>query len=367
MTKIENEAGHNGLYIEVADTKLDFRPVAVSDATPTGDQILALCDAAPRDDYVVLQWLESGDVDEVRRDETISLKGSVPARFIVAKTDRLFRLVVDEHSISWPNNKIRAASLRELGKVDAKAELYLRRDGDGDLQIGDDAIVSLSDLGVEHFYSKRADWKLNVQGVIITSTEPTITVRDALKKAGFDPDQGWIIVLKTSEAKKQVTLDDVVDLRSPGIEKLRLTPREINNGEAEEVLRRDFKLLPVDERGLEARGLIFETLIEGSRRWLILPNYPLPEGFSSRSASIALEIPPPYPAAEIDMFYCLPHLARVDGRPIPQTEARVSIRGQSFQRWSRHRGPGAQWRPQTDNVLTHLALVDAAILREVEQ
>lgn len=364
MTSSENH--YTGLYIEVADAGLSFRPLSISDETPTGEQILSLCDVSPRDEYVVLQWLPSGDIEEVRADEAIRLSGSDPARLIVEKTDRLFRLVLDERSISWPKRRISAATLRELGKINPEASLYLRRNEVADEQIADDAMLALDEIGVENIYSKREIWKLNVQGVVIESHDPTIRVRDALLAANLDPELGWIIVLKTSESKRQVTLDEIIDLRTPGIEKLRLTPREINNGELDEMLRRDFKLLPSDEAGLDARSIDWETLVEAGRRWLILSHYPLPEGFNVSGVTIALEIPPAYPSAEIDMFYCMPHLACINRNPIPQTEARASIRGQNFQRWSRHRGPGAPWNPGKDTVLTHLALVDAAILREVE-
>lgn len=353
-------------YIEVADTRLAFRPVAISDRTPTGDQILAACDLSPREEYVVLHWLASGDLEEIRADETVALKGPEPARFIVAKADRLFRLVLDDRSISWPLRKISAVALRELGRIDPGARLFLKREEEADELIPDNGSVALDDIGVENIYSKREVWKLNVQGVVINSEDPTITVREALVAAGFDPEQGWIIVLKASDAKRQVTLEDVIDLRLPGVEKLRLTPREINNGEVDEVLRRDFNLLPTDEAGLDARKLEWETVIDGGRRWLLLPNYGLPTGYTAGATTIALEIPPAYPSAEIDMFYCQPHLVRIDGQTIPQTQAQVTIRGQIFQRWSRHRGPGAPWRPHADTVLTHLTLVDAAILREVE-
>jgi hypothetical protein len=356
----------NGRYIEVAGPTLDFRPIAISDTTPTGDQILALCDLSPREEYVVLQWLPSGDIEELRGDEVVLLKGTEPARFIVARTDRLYRLVLNDRSLSWPEPAVSAAALRELGKIEAHAELFLRREEEPDERIADDGKVGLDGLGVENIYSKRAEWKLNVQGVVITSDHPTIRVRDALVAAGFNPDQGWIIVLKAADTKKQVSLEDVIDLRAPGVEKLRLTPREINNGDVGEVLRRDFKLLPSDEAGLDTRGLAWQTVADGGRRWLVLDGYPLPPGLNVRAATIALDIPPAYPSAEIDMFYCLPHLARLDGRLIPQTDARMPIRGQGFQRWSRHRGAGAPWRPNVDTVLTHLTLVDAAILREVE-
>jgi len=43
-----------------------------------------------------------------------------------------------------------------------------------------------------------------------------------------------IIILKIAgEPKKEVDLNYMIDLRHKGIEKLRLTPRQINNGERE--------------------------------------------------------------------------------------------------------------------------------------
>src|ERR1700722_2436560 len=87
-------------------------------------------------------------------------------------------------------------------------------------------------------------WKLNVQGVLIESRQPEITVRHAIKEAGFNPDTPWIIVLKISgEPKREVDLSFVIDLRHTGIEKLRLTPRHINNGEVAAARRMDFAML----------------------------------------------------------------------------------------------------------------------------
>lgn len=352
-------------FIEVADIDLDFRTVTVSDTTPTGSQILSYVDVSPREEYIVLHWLASGDLEEIRPDETVNIAGTVPHRFIVTKADRLFRLVLDDRSLAWPKPKISEAVLRQLGQVDLDAQLYLRKDDGPDQLVERGANLSLAETGVENVYSKRAAWKLNVQGVVIQSVNPTITVRNALVEAGFDPNQAWIIVLKTSEAKRPVGIDETVDLRAPGIEKLRLTPRDINNGESAEP-KREFRLLPVDEKGLGDRGLSWETLVEAGHRWLLLRDYPLPPGYTIGATTIALEVPNGYPAAEIDMFYCWPFLVPSNGAAIPQTQATATIRGNAYQRWSRHRGPGSPWRSGTDNVLTHLALVDAALLREVE-
>lgn len=361
----ESQTFH-GLYIEVANIDLVFRSVGVSDRTLTGGQILSFCDATPRDEHVVLQWLPSGDLEEIREDEVVDIRGAAGARFVVAKSDRLFRFALNDRSLAWPVGEIGEAALRTLGQVPAAETLYLQSEDAADLPVDAGGRVALKEAGVERIYSKPAVWKLNVQGVVIESETPTVLVRDALVRAGFDPGQGWIVVLKASDGKRQVSLDESVDLRAPGIEKLRLTPREINNGEMA-ATRRDFRLLPGDEAGLTARQLRWETVIDGHRRWLVLSDLELPAGYQTATATVAVEVPPSYPTAELDMFFCRPHLARQDGVTIPQTQVNETIEGQVFQRWSRHRGGAAPWRVGTDNVITHLALIEAALLREVEQ
>lgn len=206
-------------------------------------------------------------------------------------------------------------------------------------------------------------WKLNVQGVTIESREPKITVRHAIKEAGFNPETPWIIVLKIAgEPKREVDLSFVIDLRHIGIEKLRLTPRHINNGEATKVRRMDFSMLPQDEVHLVRLGYSWETVNENGRRWLLLHNYRLPAGYNVVMTDIAVEIPVSYPGAQLDMFYCLPPLALPSGKMIPQTQGHERIGGHVYQRWSRHR----QWNPAADTLVTHLALLDESLLREVE-
>lgn|SRR5690606_29256468 len=211
---------------------------------------------------------------------------------------------------------------------------------------------------------KEPPWRLNVQGVKVESDEPKILVRRAIKLAGFNPDTGWIIVLKTTDGpKKEVGLDDVIDLRHPGIEKLRLTPRQIDNGEAIAPRRCDFALLPQDEVLLSAMGARWETALDGGRRWLLIYGYVLPAGFSAHAIDIAIEIPISYPGAQLDMFYCNPRVTLASGANIAQTEHTETIFGVAYQRWSRHR----PWDSTRDTLATHLALVDSSLSREVGQ
>ncbi len=215
----------------------------------------------------------------------------------------------------------------------------------------------------DHHHGHEGLWKLNIQGVVIELSHPTIVVHEAIKRAGFDPETPWIIVLKIAgEPKKEVNLTTVLDLRHHGIEKLRLTPRQINNGEAVAVHRLGFAMLPQDHEHLARSGLHWETVIDGARRWLLIRDYPLPSGYGADKADIAVEVPVSYPGAQLDMFYCRPHLVLKSGVVIPQTQVTEIVLGQPFQRWSRHR----PWDSARDNLTTHLALVDESLQREVE-
>lgn len=209
---------------------------------------------------------------------------------------------------------------------------------------------------------KPVSYKINVQGVEVVTDKPTILARHAIKLAGFDPDAGWIIVLKiTGEPRQEISLETKIDLTHPGIEKLRLTPRQINNGEGPGQ-RLDFRLLPQDEAHLSRLGLRWETACEGPRRWLLLHTYPLPKGYNVESVNVAIDIPVSYPGAQLDMFYCNPALVRANGTRAPQTEASEVILGVSHQRWSRHRN----WDSARDTLATHLALVEESLRREIE-
>ncbi|KPV43035.1 E2/UBC family protein [Alicyclobacillus ferrooxydans] len=130
-------------------------------------------------------------------------------------------------------------------------------------------------------------------------------------------------------------------------------------------LRRGFDLPEEDREHLDARGLPWETVSEKDNQWLLIHDFPIPEGYSHRSVMAAIRIPANYPTAGLDMVYFHPSLAREDGIRIPATtEGTVVIDGCSFQQWSRHRTAANPWRPEIDQISTHLSLVEEWLLRE---
>jgi len=351
--------------INVADQTLNYRQVGIDDLTPSGAQLAIAAGFKSVDGVSVLQVLTTGDLEDVRPNETVDLRGEA-GRFVIVESDRAYRLTIDGQRFDWPCRIVSGGLLRKLGQVPADKVIYFERQNQPDRQVDDHDLVDLDAAGVESFMSRKLVWKLNVQGVMLELFVSTIVVREALIEAGFNPDQGWHIFLKVVGQQKQpVELTTAIDLRMPGIEKLRLTPKDVNNGEAPVVPCRTFALLDVDEAHLNRLCLKWETVVEAGRRWLLLHDYPLPAGYTVAHSKVALEIPLTYPGAQIYGFYAYPPLALASGCAIASTQMRGILNGVEYHGWSRNRGSEAPWNPATDNVVTQLALVDAALAKEV--
>ncbi|MFD2265408.1 multiubiquitin domain-containing protein [Lacibacterium aquatile] len=371
MTSVNAPAIDNGQsrhQIEVADKNLTFRSVRIDDLTPTGAQLAAAAGFKPAQNAVVLQFLENGLLEDIRPEETVDLKHN-EGRFIIVESDRQYLLTIDGQRFPWPCNIITGATIRKLGSIPAEKDLYLEREDVADQRIEANKMVDLDEPGVESFKSrKKPTWQVKVQGILLTFSTPEVKARDALALAGLDLTQSWHVYLKMAGSPvTEITLDTMVDLRGEGIEKITAKPRDVNNGEALPAPRRDFDLLPVDVKYLDHLGSRWETINEGGHRWLLIHGYAVPDGYTVTNVALALEIPGTYPASQIDMFYTYPRLARSNGVGIPATEASMVIGGLTYGRWSRHRGAGSLWNPAIDNVVTHLALVDASIAKEVGQ
>jgi hypothetical protein len=117
-------------------------------------------------------------------------------------------------------------------------------------------------------------------------------------------------------------------------------------------MRRDFPLPEDETESLNALGLKWETVRNG-QLWLLLHEVDFPKGYNHESGSVAIQIPPNYPMAALDMAYFFPHLSRLDGRQIRQAQVLQPIEGKNWQRWSRH----YPWIPSQHNIGTHIVLI----------
>ncbi|WP_265494811.1 multiubiquitin domain-containing protein [Providencia heimbachae] len=362
MQNIQSQHPHRRV-IEVADETLIYRQVVVEVSTPNGSQISAASGFKPDQMPVVLMLLPNGSLEDIRPDEVVELDSEI-RRFIVIESDRTYLFTMDGARLEWPCRFITGCSIRNLSGIDDNKKLLLEREDEADLEIQNDQIIDLDGGGIERFISRKATWKLNIQGKEFIFDTPTVVIKDAVIRAGLNPNQAWHIFLKVEgEPKVEKNIDDVIDLRTPGIEKLRLTPKDVNNGEKNKATRRDFSLLPADESYLDGMGYSWEAHMTENARWLIIFNYELPDGYNHNQINLALLITSGYPVNMLDMFYVYPPLARVNGVNIPATEATVVIDQVAYQRWSRHRS----WDPETDSVISQLAMADGCLQQEVGQ
>jgi hypothetical protein len=349
--------------LRVANENLTYRDVHIAYPNPTGAQILAAAGAADQQG-VLLQVLPSGDLESIRPAEAPNLAAST--NFIAGEGDRSFFFTIDDSRLEWFCRHISGSAIRKLAKIDEDRELLQKCGGGEPVVLERTTMVDLGKAGVERIVTGQRKWKLRVQAVTLTYAMPEVKVADAMKEAGFDPNKAWnIFLIVAGQPKKPVDINYIVDLRTPGIEKIRLMPRNVDNGDGQQRKpRREFELLPVDVRYLDGAGLRWETILCDDRRWLVLHDYELLFDYTPAGSTLALDIPKNYPTAQIDMFYFAPALSRCDGREIPQTQVRANIEGVTYQGWSRHRNQNNPWDPHTDNVATHLALVESCLARE---
>ncbi len=128
-------------------------------------------------------------------------------------------------------------------------------------------------------------------------------------------------------------------------------------------MRRQFDLLPEDEKFLQEYGLPWEAIFDGSQ-WVLLKDFPTHEGYEQPTVTAAVRMETGYPNTPLDMVYFYPAITRKDGRQIGATQATQTIDGRMFQRWSRHRTSQNPWRVGFDSLGSHILLIEDWLARE---
>jgi hypothetical protein len=230
-------------------------------------------------------------------------------------------------------------------------------------------IVELEEHAKKHGtpapHAKHYAFRVDKHRIVVDT--PTITGTQILAKDdGKTPDQYKLYQHKRGHQPILIGPTDTVDLREPGVERFSTMPKDTTEGLRAPCLRQDFRLPEADEDYLNGLGLPWEALLDANTRWLIIHDWYLPPGYGHSKVSLALLIPGNYSDTEIDMVYFKPHLARADCRPIGALST-MTIAGDVWQRWSRHRTPRNPWRPGIDDVASHLSLVDEWLRREFQK
>lgn len=153
--------------IEVANDTLEFRSVPLTDPVPLGRQILAAAGVNPEDGYSLFAILATGDFEDLRLDESFDLRERGAERFVMFRTDREFKLTLEDDELQWGKPVISGAVLYKLAKAAEDEEIYLDMRGGEDRLIERTELIDLTAPGVERFIKVR---KLTYE--IIVNTRP---------------------------------------------------------------------------------------------------------------------------------------------------------------------------------------------------
>lgn len=167
---------------------LTFRNINVPDPVPTGRQILASAGLDHRTDYILYAYLDAGDFEDVRLDETFDLRGKGAERFIAFKSDRDFKFSLNGRQLAWGNANMLGSVLYDLADTSPDDAVFLEVCGGEDRLIEPDDRINLDAPGVERF---------------ITAPKP---------------QTGYVILVNSVEETvpdKHVTFEQVVKLSHP--------------------------------------------------------------------------------------------------------------------------------------------------------
>ena len=219
-------------------------------------------------------------------------------------------------------------------------------------------------------HSKRYRIRIDKEHYVVEV--PEMIGRDLLKLAAKDPPERFALYQKLHGGQAQkIELDEMVDFRSPGVERFMTLPLDQTEGgmpaESHPEPRRHFELPEEDIEFLDALNLQWETVSEGKIQCVIIYGYTnIPDGYEQERITLRVCIERAYPDTQIDMVYFNPSLSRKDGKAINKTITQT-FDGKSWQRWSRHRTPQNPWRIGVDNLETHITLVGEWLAKELQK
>lgn len=201
---------------------------------------------------------------------------------------------------------------------------------------------------------------IKVNGDVITFDHQYVTGKDILAASKHDTENNCLYK-KIGNEKKPVGLDETVDLAEPGIEKFRVLPKKLTDGKGE---RPPLPITEDDWGFLNSLSYQWEISKWQNNLLLKIKGWRLPPGYNVDVVDVIIIIPPTYPSAQLDMFYFQPALSRLDGKAIHALAEEV-FHNERWQRWSRHRAAGSEWKTGVDDISTHLTLMQLCLENEL--
>lgn len=165
---------------------LTFRNIDVPDPVPTGRQVLASAGLDHRADYILYAYLDTGDFEDIRLDETFDLRGKGAERFIAFKSDRDFKFSLNDRQLAWGRADMLGSILYELADTSPDEAVFLELRGGEDRLIDPDDRVNLDAPGIERFITApkpQTGYLILVNSVAETVPDKHVTFEQVVKLA----------------------------------------------------------------------------------------------------------------------------------------------------------------------------------------
>ena len=339
-----------------------------------GREILLKAGKTPVQCYSLYQKLKGCDFTKIDLDEVVNLKRPEIERF-VSKPAEVMNYEINNEPEMTDQKKLTATKILELAGIDVE-QFYLVQlmvDGSEVVYAYDPHEVISMHCGGMKFLTR--EWvKIADIEEYGKTCKPVPIAREYFIKVDKNKypwhdkfilgkqvigleiksnvnDYNLLKFYSNSPKPVPVGSDEKIDLTEKCLVRFVVQPKTQSDGE-----RKSFSLPEEDTEFLNQISFPWEAYLDGPAMWLLINDYNLPEGYNTTKATVALMIPPTYPASQIDMAYFFPQLVKKNGKAINAITAQ-SIDGKIFQRWSRHRKSG-EWKPGVDCVATHLELVN---------
>lgn len=143
----------NGRRFQVVIDEQNFQ---IGDPVVTGRQLLDLAGKRPVDQFIILQFLPDGLLEEIRLEETTNLRESGAEKFITFHSDRTFRFTLDGRGFEWGAPMITGRTLKKLAGVDPSTfDVWQEVPMAQDKKIGNREEADLEEKGTERFFTAK--------------------------------------------------------------------------------------------------------------------------------------------------------------------------------------------------------------------
>ena len=100
---------HGPYHVRIGMEGLVFRKVVLAHPVVTGNAILEADEAFPVEEHLLFRITRSGVTEELRPESVVDLRSDGVEKFVVFRSDRAFRFLLDERAFDWGASRISGA------------------------------------------------------------------------------------------------------------------------------------------------------------------------------------------------------------------------------------------------------------------